>query len=71
MKQLAKRLLIRWCSDKFTPSSLKLMSKISRRKFIIKGVLATITFSLLNSYWFKKYVIEWNYFDISKKKTIR
>jgi hypothetical protein len=47
------------------------MSKISRRKFIIKGVLATITFSLLNSYWFKKYVIEWNYFDISKKKTIR
>ncbi|HET8885942.1 MAG TPA: metallophosphoesterase [Salinimicrobium sp.] len=42
------------------------MKKISRRKFIQSGILASIGLILLDSLWFEKYVIDWNYFDISK-----
>lgn len=42
------------------------MTKLSRRKFIKGGILASIGLVLLNSFWFEKYVIDWNYFDISK-----
>lgn len=30
------------------------------------GILAVIGFVLLDALWFEKYIIEWNYFDISK-----
>lgn len=42
------------------------MTKLTRRKFIKSGILATIGLVLLDSFWFEKYVIDWNYFDISK-----
>lgn len=42
------------------------MTNVTRRKFIKKGILASIGFLLLDSFWFERYVIEWNYFDISK-----
>lgn len=44
------------------------MTKLTRRKFIKKGVLASTGLVLLDSLWFEKYVIDWNYFDISKSK---
>ncbi|MFT5244891.1 MAG: putative MPP superfamily phosphohydrolase [Glaciecola sp.] len=44
------------------------MSKLSRRKFVKRGVLATLGLALLDSVWFEKPVIDWNYFDISKHK---
>jgi len=44
------------------------MKKTTRRKFIIKGILAAIGLVLLDSLCFEKYVIDWNYFDISKSK---
>ncbi len=40
--------------------------KLTRRKFIKRGILASIGLVLLDSLWFEKYVIDWNYFDISK-----
>lgn len=42
------------------------MSKISRRKFVKGSILTGIGLILLDSLWFEKYVIDWNYFDISK-----
>jgi len=42
--------------------------KISRKSFIKSGVLSVIGLVLLDSLWFEKYVIEWNYFDISKNQ---
>lgn len=42
------------------------MTKLTRRKFIKSGVLATIGLFFLDAFWFEKYVIEWNYFNISK-----
>ncbi len=42
------------------------MVKITRRKFIKRGILASIGLVLLDSLWFEKYIIDWNYFDISK-----
>ena len=42
------------------------MSSLTRRKFIKNGVLASIGLVLLDSLWFEKHVIDWNYFDISK-----
>lgn len=44
------------------------MKKITRRKFILKGFVAFISLVLLDILWFEKYVIDWNYFDISKDK---
>jgi uncharacterized protein len=44
------------------------MKKITRRGFIIKGILAIIGLFLLDILWFEKYVIDWNYFDISSNK---
>ncbi len=44
------------------------MKKFTRRKFIKKGVLAIIGLFLIDSLWFERYVIDWNYFDISKDK---
>lgn len=45
------------------------MIKISRRKFIKTGIIASIGALLLDALWFEKYVIDWNYFDISKSDT--
>lgn len=42
------------------------MTSLTRRKFIKGGILASIGFLFLDALWFEKYVIEWNYFDISK-----
>lgn len=42
------------------------MKKLNRRKFIKRGILASIGLVLLDAFWFEKYVIDWNYFDISK-----
>lgn len=42
------------------------MKNISRRKFIKGGILASIGLILMDSLWFEKYIIDWNYFDISK-----
>ena len=39
---------------------------LTRRTFIKRGILASIGLVLLDSLWFEKYVIDWNYFDISK-----
>ncbi|MCF6294866.1 MAG: metallophosphoesterase [Flavobacteriaceae bacterium] len=44
------------------------MKKITRRSFIMKGILAIIGLFLLDILWFEKYYIDWNYFDISKNK---
>ncbi len=44
------------------------MTKLTRRKFIKRGILASIGLVLLDSLWFEKYVIDWNYYDISKSK---
>ena len=41
---------------------------LTRRKFIKKGIIASIGLVLLDSLWFEKYVIDWNYFDISKSE---
>lgn len=42
------------------------MTKLTRRKFIKGGLLASIGVVLLDAFWFEKYTIDWNYFDISK-----
>lgn len=42
------------------------MKKISRRKFIKRGVLASMGLILIDSFWIEKYIIDWNYYDISK-----
>ncbi|MFT5848784.1 MAG: putative MPP superfamily phosphohydrolase [Psychroserpens sp.] len=44
------------------------MSKLSRRKFIKRSFLAAIGVFVLDILWFEKYVIDWNYFDISDEK---
>jgi len=41
-------------------------SKISRRKFIKRGLFASIGVFLLDIFWFEKSIIKWNKFDISK-----
>ena len=42
------------------------MPNLSRSQFIKRGILASISLVLLDSFWFEKYIIDWNYFDISK-----
>lgn len=42
-----------------------MMKKFSRRKFLKRGFFASIGFVFLDAFWFEKYVIDWNYFDIS------
>jgi uncharacterized protein len=42
------------------------MTKTTRRKFIKGGIIAAIGLVLLDIFWFEKYVIDWNYYDISK-----
>lgn len=44
------------------------MRNLTRRKFIKGGILASIGLLFLDAFWFEKYIIEWNYFDISKYK---
>jgi len=44
------------------------MTNLTRRKFIKRGVLASMGLVLLDSFWFEKYVIDWTYFNISKSK---
>lgn len=49
---------------------------MKRRNFIIKFLIGLIGFVTLDAFWFEKYVIEWNVFDISngnenKLKTIQ
>ena len=45
------------------------MLKLTRRKFIKGGILASLGLVILDSLWFEKYIIDWNYFDISKSDT--
>lgn len=49
-------------------SNLKQNKKLSRRSFIKRSILASIGLVLLDAFWFEKYVIDWNYFDISEGK---
>lgn len=44
------------------------MMSLTRRKFIKRGILVSVGLVLLDSLWFEKYVIDWNYFDISKSE---
>lgn len=44
------------------------MTNLSKRKFIKRGIFSIIGLVLLDAFWFEKYVIDWNYFDISKNK---
>ncbi len=44
------------------------MIKTSRRKFIKRLLLTSIGLVLLDSLWFEKYIIDWNYFDLSKNQ---
>lgn len=38
---------------------------MKRRNFIIKFLIGLIGFVTLDAFWFEKYIIEWNIFDIS------
>ena len=42
------------------------MANLTRRRFIKSGIFASVGLVLLDSFWFEKYIIDWNYFDISK-----
>lgn len=42
------------------------MKNLTRRKFIKRGLLASVSLVLFDSLWFEKYIIDWNYYDISK-----
>lgn len=42
------------------------MTRLTRRKLIKRGILALIGLLFIDSLWFEKYIIDWNYFDISK-----
>lgn len=44
------------------------MTKVTRRGFIKRVVFGVIGIILLDSLWFEKYVIDWNYFDISENE---
>ncbi|MCK0125647.1 metallophosphoesterase [Gelidibacter sp. F2691] len=41
------------------------MTKFTRRRFIKGGILASLGFVLIDAFWFEKYVIDWNYFNIT------
>ncbi|MGB6152396.1 MAG: metallophosphoesterase [Pricia sp.] len=41
-------------------------SKMSRRSFIIKFLLGSAALGFLDAYWFEKYIIDWEEFDISE-----
>jgi len=41
------------------------VKKLTRRSFIKKTILSLVGVVLLDALWFEKYVIDWNYFDIS------
>ncbi|TXE07769.1 metallophosphoesterase [Gelidibacter salicanalis] len=42
------------------------MTKFNRRRFIMGGILASLGFVLIDSFWFEKYIIDWNYFNLKK-----
>ena len=42
------------------------MTQLTRRGFIKRVVFGVIGIILLDSLWFEKYIIDWNYFDISE-----
>lgn len=42
------------------------MPKISRRKFIKRAILTSIGLTFLDAFWFEKYSVDWNYFNISE-----
>ncbi len=44
------------------------MTIISRRKFIKRSILASISIFLLDIFWFEKAIVKWNKFDISNRK---
>ncbi len=46
-----------------TPTIKK--SRISRRKFLAKLVLGSMGLLFLDAFWFERYIIDWNEFDIS------
>lgn len=45
-----------------------MIPKITRRKWIKRSLLASLSFIFIDALWFEKYIIDWNYFDISEKK---
>jgi predicted MPP superfamily phosphohydrolase len=38
----------------------------SRRRFIKRGILAITSLLAIDMFWFERYIIDWNYFDLSK-----
>ena len=40
---------------------------VSRRRFIARLILGLSTIASIDAYWFERYIIDWNYFDISSK----
>lgn len=49
------------------------MKKVSRRKFLKRSILASFGLLFLNSFWFEKYIIDWNQLNLNKtnKKSIK
>ena len=47
-------------------SQNQIMTKLTRRRFLKGGILASLGFVLIDVFWFEKYVIDWNYFNLSK-----
>jgi len=45
------------------------MKKLNRRKFLKRISFAVISLLVIDMFWFEKYMIEWNYFDLSTSKT--
>lgn len=41
------------------------MTKITRKQFLKRGILAALLLALLDAFWFERYLIQWNTFDIS------
>lgn len=41
--------------------------KLNRRNFILKLILAIVGLFVLDAFWFEKYIIDWNSFDISNR----
>ena len=39
----------------------------SRRKFIKRVILAITSLAVIDMFWFERYIIDWNYFDISNE----
>ncbi len=40
--------------------------KISRRKFLLTGILGSIGLLITDAFWFERYFVEWNTFDLNE-----